>query len=182
VKSFVLVALTLLALACGGKKEDAAAAKPAAQPFDPNAFLVSTYQLSMADGEFSRMAEKRAKVPDTRTLGTQLAREHDQLCTAIRTVAQKRGIALPTTLEEKKIALRDNLTILPGQVFDRGYTLAIVQDHATLLRAFDRASSSSDAEVRTIAQQFRPMLVNEQKAANALLNRMGGSPFGFVPQ
>jgi putative membrane protein len=171
--------LALAALAVGCRHEKP---KPQAPSFDAARFIASTLQTSIADTDLGAMAAHRGRLPETRQFGAAMQREQGQLVAALTAMAKRKGVAVPTAVEEKKRALKDNLSILPGQVFDRGYSLAMLQDLNAMIPTFRAAASSGDAEVSAFAKQQLPIITAEQKSAAAVLSRLGGSPFGFVPQ
>jgi predicted outer membrane protein len=167
------LALPLLAACSRGVASDG--------KFKPEVFVATAVQLGRSDAELGQLAAKRAKVPDVRTFGDTYAADQLRLVPALTAIAARKHIPVPAALQEKQVALRDNLLMLPGQVFDRSYALAMVQDLNTLITAYKAAASSGDPELRAFAAPAIPQLEERRKAANALLDRMGGSPFGFTP-
>ena len=92
--------------------------------------------------------------------------------------AQRRGVALPKGAEERKVALRDNLAMLPGRVFDQGYALAMVQDTRGMLEM----EKGPDADVRNIITKYDAQLHNGQRDASTVLQNAGGLPWpAFEP-
>lgn len=89
---------------------------------------------------------------------------------------------LPKAMEERKLALRDNLSILPGRIFDQGYALAMMQDTRAMLQAFDAASRSNDPDVRNIVTKYQQQIQDGQRDSGRLLDRLGGPPWpAFEP-
>jgi len=152
-----------------------------AQPFDRNTFITTTLQSLLGNNDIGALAAHRGRLPETRQLGATLHREQKQLFAALSEIAQRKRIVIPQSTDEKKIALEENLVTLPGQVFDRAYALAMLQDLNGAIGNFNAAASCGDRDIEAFAKQNLPLLVAEQRSAAALLNRAGGSPFGFVP-
>ncbi|MEA2336041.1 MAG: putative rane protein [Thermoanaerobaculia bacterium] len=153
------------------------------KPQDPSvatrAFLTWALQTSQSDSDLGAIAARRAYVPDTRTLAAQIARDHAALHADLVAIAQQHGITAPRDLEERHRALKENLLTLPGQVFDRGFTLAMAQDSTFMLRGFDR--TSSDPALKQLAAKYRPLIEQQKKVSTQILDRIGGSPFGYAP-
>jgi predicted outer membrane protein len=98
----------------------------------------------------------------------------------LASVAQRRKIVLPKGIEERKLALRDNLSGLPGRIFDEGYAVAMVQDTRSMLKTLD--ARVDDSDVRSIAAKYRDQLEVAQRESNRLLDRLGGPPWpAFEP-
>jgi len=150
---------------------------PAAPPFDARRFITLSLLTSKADADLGALAAKKGRLPETRQFGDAMHRDQSAMASSLAELARRRNIGMPAGLEEKKVALKDNLTILPGQVFDRGYALAMVQDLDNAIASFNAASSATDRDVQQFAQQYRATLIARKKDADALLSRLGGSPF-----
>jgi putative membrane protein len=173
-----LAFLAVSAIAFGCRHEKPKQGPP---PFDRSTFITSTLQASLSNIDLGAMAAHRGRLPVTRQLAAVLHREQSQLLDALTALAKRRNITVPTAVDEKKRALKDNLAILPGQIFDRAYALAMLQDFNAMASSFQRASSSGDRDLEAFANEWRPIVAAEQRSAAALLNQLGGSPFGFVP-
>jgi predicted outer membrane protein len=148
-----------------------------APPFDSARFISHSLIASMSNADLGALAAKRGRLPETRQFGDAMHREQSEMLTSLTALAQQRKIGVPQQTEEKRVALKDNLQVLPGQVFDRGYALAMVQDLDSAIATFDTASTANDRDVQQFAQRYRPVLVAREREASALLNRLGGSPF-----
>jgi predicted outer membrane protein len=174
----IAVCFVILLTAASCREEKPKSKTP---PFDRTKFITSTLLTSRSAIDLGQLATHRGRIPETRQFGATMHREQQALLGSLSAIAQKKGIAIPQGIEVKKAALKDNLLILPGQVFDRGYSLATLQDLNTAIANFQNASSCGDGDLEAFAKQNLPMLTAEQKSAAALLSRLGGSPFGFVP-
>jgi len=145
--------------------------------FDVPKFLASAARGARADMEVSTLAASRGLSPETRRLGSDIAREQRDLHQKLLAVAQARKVTIPPGLEEKKAALRDNLLLLQPAVFDRAYVLAMRQDLNNELRALQAASSSGDPQLEQLATEQLPLIKARHKDAIAVLEKVGGSPF-----
>jgi len=50
-----------------------------------------------------------------------------------------------------------------------------------MLQSFDAAAALKDAELRDFIRKYRGPVQDQQRAANRLLGRLGGSPWPGVP-
>ena len=169
----VTALLVVSAIATGCSRSRGAAERP----FDAAVFLAAVQRASTSQDGLAILAARRGRLPETRQLGGIIHRENGELQRALVLIAQKKHVALPDSIETKKAALAQNLEILPGQVFDRGYALAEVQDLAALRPQFIRASRSEDADCAAFAQQYLPRIDEQRALAAQLLKQLGGSPF-----
>jgi predicted outer membrane protein len=169
------VCVALLAAACSRGE---AAKTPS---FDAKAFIATTASLARSDVDLGDLAVRKGRLPQTRQLAAALAAEQRALLGALAPVAQRRGVAMPAGLEDRRVALHQNLSILSGQVFDRAWALAMVQDYDAIVRGLGDASDSGDDDLRAFAARVQPAVMARRKAANDLLAKLGGSPFNVAP-
>lgn len=170
----VVVVLGLSFFACAREH-----AKADAPRFNDRQFFTFVLLTTRADAELAATASKRGRHPETRLLGDTLHHQQQQMYDALAALAQKRHVAVPQGIEERKVALKDNLATLPGQVFDRGYNLAMLQDLRRLRTSLQGAAASNDAELAAYAQQFLPGVQQLEERAGKALEAAGGSPFTF---
>ncbi len=169
---WILVAALLMPAACRQKQQSAG-------PFDGSRFVVEAMQITQSNAELGRTAARRAWAPVTRQLGGSLAGGQARIHGQLAAVAARRHIVVDSALQTRHRALAENLAILPGQVFDRGYALAMTQELATLRRRCATAAASDDAELATLARSLDPQFAAQQVQAQQALDRNGGSPFAF---
>lgn len=184
-KSVRILLLTLAAIAAAvscSKGSSASSSNPkGAPPFTQNGFLTNTLQTTLSAADIGASAARRGHGPELRALGAAMQAEQSQLRAAASAVAQKKGVAVTNDIEPRKAALKDNLGQLMWPQFDRAYALATVQDMNAEVAAFSDASAKGDAEVKAFAEHWLPVLQARQKVAVDLLNKLGGSPFGYPP-
>lgn len=181
-KSVRIVLLTLAAFAAAScSRETAASSKKAAPPFTPGTFLTKTLQTTLSAADVGASAARKGHGPELRALGAAMQSEQSQLRAAAIPVAQKKGVAVTNGIEERKAALKDNLDQLVWPQFDRAYALAAVQDMNAEVAAFSEAAAKGDADVKAFASRWLPVLRARQQVAVDVLNKLGGSPFGYPP-
>lgn len=169
----IVILVLVSALAAGCSRDHARAGAT----FDAQKFILTTNQSTIADVDLGLMAARRGRRPETRQLGSIMHRQQSELRQALLAVAQQKRIQTTDVPEPRKVALRENLDILPGEVFDRGYALAMLQDLNGLSASFEQASRSDDRELAAFAKQYLPRIREERALAGQLLKQLGGSPF-----
>src|SRR5579859_3942062 len=75
----------------------------------PESFIVSAYLAAAGDADVCALAARQGRLPETRVLGAATHRTLVDLRNDLAADAQRKNIALPKGLQEKKLALRDNL-------------------------------------------------------------------------
>jgi uncharacterized protein DUF4142 len=143
------------------------------QPANSESFITSAYLAASGDADVCALATRQARLPETRELGAALQRTLTGVRDDLAAAAQWRGLALPKGAEEKKLALRDNLAMLPGRIFDQGYALAMFQD----TRAMLQMEKASDADLRNIITKYDAQLRSGQNDASRVLDQAGGIPW-----
>ena len=129
----------------------------------PQSFIVSAYLAASGDAEVCALATGQT-----------------HLRADLIAAARRKNVALPQGMEEKKLALLDNLSHLYGRLFDQGYALAMVQDTRAMLQLFN--ARVDDPDVRNIITKYRARLERHQRDASQLLNQLGGPPWpNFEP-
>jgi predicted outer membrane protein len=183
VKSVRIVLLTLAALAAACSREGSSGSgkKTAAPAFTQEAFLKTALQTTLSAADLGASAAKKGHGPELRALGAAMQAEQSQLRASLAPLAQKKGVAVTNDIETRKAALKDNLNQLVWPQFDRAYSLATVQDMNAEVAAFTTAASKGDAEVKAFADRWLPVLRARQSVSVDLLNKLGGSPFGYPP-
>ncbi len=165
--------LALLFVGCGNSNDQA--------PGNAQLFISSTIQMASADAHLAVLATRRGELPETRELGAIVHRAQSEMGAELTAIARRRNVPLPSGIAQAKVALRNNLMILQGSLFDRAYALAMVQDMNSMLQNFQTISRSDDAELRQFVRKYQPSLAEQQRSASRLLNQLGGSPFGIPP-
>jgi hypothetical protein len=172
---FVLLVASLAAR-CGRSR----AAGTGGPHLTSQAFIISTLLDAAGDLDIAVLATRRGDLPETRELGALMHRSSIGMRDDLTSTAQRRNIALPKGVEERKVALRDNLSFLQGDLFDRAYAFAVVQETTAMLRTFDAFGATNDSELRQFIAKYSPALQEQQRLASRLLSRLGGSPWPGV--
>ena len=114
---------------------------------------------NLAEIELGRVAAQRGARPSVRSFGERIVTDHGRSSTELASLARGKGIEVPTALEPSQQAVRDRLSALSGNDFDRAYMSEMVRDHTEDIALFERAAEiSTDPDLKAWAAQSLPML------------------------
>jgi putative membrane protein len=114
---------------------------------------------NLAEIELGRVAAQRAARPSVRSFGERMVTDHGRSNAELTSLARSKGIEVPTALEPSQQAVRDRLSALSGNDFDRAYMSEMVRDHTEDIALFERAAEiSTDPDLKAWAAQSLPML------------------------
>jgi putative membrane protein len=136
-------------------KTPATAAKGAAD----SPFVTEAAKGGMAEVELGKLAADKASSPQVKQFGQKMADDHSKANDELKSIASQKNITLPSSLDPKDAALRDRLSKLSGEAFDRAYMQAMVNDHVKDVNAFKKESTSGkDPDVKAFASKTLPTL------------------------
>lgn len=136
---------------------------------DPNAFLRTAYQDGLAEIQLSRLALQKSTNTDVKNFAQRMVDEHTTVNNQIATLAQNRGLSLPTALSPSRQSLVDKLSSLSGTDFDAAYMDVNVVVHIKDVRLFRRQSEAgTNADVKSFAQSVLPSLSEHLTLAESI--------------
>ncbi len=122
-------------------------------------FVTKAAQGGMAEVELGQLAAQKAQNPQVKEFGQKMVDDHSKANDQLKQIASQEGVTLPTGLDAKDQALKDKLSKLSGDQFDRMYMQHMVQDHKKDVADFQKeANSGKDQQVKQFAQQTLPTL------------------------
>jgi putative membrane protein len=84
---------------------------------------------NMAEVDLGKMALQRSQNADVKKFGQMMVDDHSKALAQLKDVASAHNIPVPTDLDDKHISLRDKLSKLNGNDFDREYASAMASGH-----------------------------------------------------
>ena len=115
---------------------------------------------SMAEVELGKLAQQNGHSPDVKSFGAPIAATDVTLSATdqLTNIAKDRGVRLPQVLGAEHLAMRDRLTKLQGEAFDRAYVKTMVADHDKDMKEFRRAAQTGqDRELKRFAREAKAM-------------------------
>jgi len=124
-----------------------------------NTFAMKAAQGGMAEVQLGQLAKDHAKSQAVKDFGDRMVTDHTKANDELKSIASKKGITLPTSIDAKDQATYDRLSKLNGAEFDRAYMADMVKDHQTDVAEFRRESQNgNDADLKEFAGKTLPTL------------------------
>ncbi len=131
-------------------------------------FIQKAAQGGQAEVELGRLAAERASSPAVKQFGQKMVDDHGRANDELKSIAENKGVTLPTTLDAKDQRTKDELSKLSGAEFDRAYMEDMVKDHKADISEFRRESErGTDPEVKAFAAKTLPVLEQHLKLAES---------------
>jgi len=165
-----MTALAALALA-------AAATGAAAQSSDTSGklssadrkFLMKAAEGNAAEVEAGRLAAQQAMDPQVKQFGERMVKDHSQANEKLMTLAQSKGIQLPTGPSKSDQSEMNKLQGMSGSQFDRQYSKAMLKDHKKDVKEYEHeAKDAKDPDVKAYAESTLPILQEHLSMAEQL--------------
>jgi len=159
----VTVAGVLQAFTDGNRTTSASAAmntdrvRAAAVTKDPSATADTAFAKEAARGgmmevELGKMAAERAANTMVKSFGKRMVADHGKANDELKAIARSKNIELPTHLDAKQEELKNKLSKLNGNEFDKAYVDAMLKDHKEDLDMMQKeAKDGKDADLMAFA-------------------------------
>ena len=85
------------------------------------AFVMNAAKGGMAEVELGKLAAEKGTRDEVKKFGQRMVDDHGKAGADLKTLAQNKNITLPADIGPKEKALRDRLSKLSGDAFDRAY-------------------------------------------------------------
>lgn len=142
--------------------------------------IVDMAMVNMAEIEMGKMAQSKSQNPEVKTYAQQMIDDHTKALQEVQTVAQAKGVTLPTELDAKHKAMGAKLAKLSGDAFDREYMkvggVASHKEAHALLKKQEK--SAKDADVKGLATKMMPTVEQHLKAAEKMPAAKSGTTSG----
>jgi putative membrane protein len=115
-------------------------------------FIETAAQGGMTEVELGKLAEQNASSSDVKQFGTRMVTDHSKADADLKSIADKKGVTVPSTLDAKHQAMVTKFQHLSGPAFDKAYVHMMVKDHekdASVFRA--ESQEGTDPDVKAFA-------------------------------
>lgn len=163
----ILVGTIVLAMSTAPAFARARHAKPSkAKAGSDQTFVTKAAEGGMAEVELGNLAKQKAQSDQVKQFADRMVTDHGKANDELKTLAQNKNITLPSDLDAKHKALKDRLSKLSGEQFDRAYMQAMLKDHRQDVTEFRRESQGAkDPDVKAFASKTLPTLEDHLKQA-----------------
>ncbi|WP_256004304.1 DUF4142 domain-containing protein [Pedobacter deserti] len=123
-----------------------------------------TFALKAAAGgkmevELGTVAQEVSDNPRVKAFGAMMVKDHSKANQELMTLAELKGIRLPSTMPEEMQHHINDIKFLKGKEFDTKYMAMMVDDHKDDVNLFEDASKTSkDADIKAFASKTLPIL------------------------
>jgi putative membrane protein len=126
----------------------------------------------LAEVQLGKIAVEHAASPDVKQFGQRMVEDHGNANRELMALVEKKGISVPTALDQKHQEEADRLAKLRGAAFDRAYIQHMVKDHEEDVRLFStQAKEGKDSELRSFAAKTLPTLEEHLNMARSLAKK-----------
>lgn len=136
---------------------------------------------NMAEIEAGKMAVSKSQNADVKAFGQRMVEDHTRALADVTTLAQNKGVTLPTELDAKHKAMAAKLSKLEGEAFDREYMKqAGVADHTKVHAMLTKDSArAKDPDVKALADKMMPSVEEHLTSAKGMpMTTKGGGKTG----
>lgn len=132
------------------------------------AFLAWDIQIEIQQQDMGHLAEKRARTPQVRDLGSYLVERHQQMQQRLQHVANQLGVVLSHKLSELHLRIQRHYAAIPATSFDQAFVRHEIGDYHYFLSNLEAAAASGTGLVKTYAASEIPQLKQDQSKIIAL--------------
>ncbi len=135
--------------------------------------VIGMAQANIAEVEAGKLAVSKTQNADVKAFAQQMIDDHTKALADVTTLAQSKGVTLPTEPDAKHKAMAAKLGKLSGDKFDKAYMAqAGVQDHTKVEAALKKdEAKAKDADVKALLAKMLPTV--EQHLHNATEMKSG---------
>ena len=131
-------------------------------------FITEAIQGNLAEVAMGQLAQQKGQSDGVKSFGQRLVTDHSDANQKAMAAANALGVTPPSEPSKKQKADHDKMSKLADAKFDRAFSRAMVKDHATAIKAYQRASKLRDAEAANYASQALPTLQQHLDSAKDL--------------
>lgn len=130
--------------------------------------VVAMARANMAEIEAAKLALANSGTAEVKAYAQQMIDDHTKALNDVTTLAQNKGVALPTEVDAKHKAMAAKLARLKGEKFDRSYMAqAGVADHKQVHSMLKKDHARArDPDVKALAAKMLPTVEQHLHAAS----------------
>ena len=138
-----------------------------------NNFWTTAAQGGIAEVELGKIAQTKAANAEVKNFAKMMVEEHTKANNELKSLAAKRSINLPATMNSGNQSTLTELQNLVGEEFDREYVAAMVDNHEADVQLFEsQAADDSDPDAKAFAAKTLPTLKKHLDMIKAIQAKM----------
>ena len=136
-------------------------------------FAMNAARGGIAEVEAGKLAADKATSDTLKSYGQQMVDEHTAANDKLKTIAESKGITLPTSPAAKDAAAIAKMSKLSGAAFDSAYKKFAVASHVDANKVFSmEVSMGKDSDLRGFAKETLPTVKMHLAHAKAFAGKM----------
>src|SRR4030095_3783785 len=140
---------------------------------DDSAFAMNGAQANMAEIALGRLASQKSKNPDVKRFVLKLIADHTNANTALRPIASKKNITLPTEVKPEQKETYDRLAKLWGAEVAREFMPLMVTNHQKSVAAYQAESTNgTDPELKAFAAKLLPTIQEHLRMSQEIASKL----------
>jgi predicted outer membrane protein len=142
--------------------------------------LAGMAQANIAEIEAGKMAQSKSQNDQVKSFAQQMIDDHTKALSDVQSLAQSKGVTLPTEPDAKHKALAAKLDKMSGDTFDKTYmSQAGLADHKKVHAMLTKdAKRAKDPDVQALAAKMAPVVEQHLKAAEQMKTPKSGTTAG----
>jgi putative membrane protein len=122
-------------------------------------FFKSAAEGGMSEVELGQLAQQKAISPAVKDFGAMMVKDHTAANDKLKALAATKQVSLPDSSSVMQKATKTKLNMMSGDTFDKSYVKAMIEDHKTDIKEFQKeASQGKDPEAKAFAAATLPTL------------------------
>jgi putative membrane protein len=153
----------------------AAWAPPAGAADSPDAaFYKQAAEGGIAEVEAGKLAQQKSSNAAVKDFGAMMVKDHTAAAEKLKSIADSKGISLPSSSSVGQMADKAKLEVLSGDTFDKSYIKGQISAHQDTIALFQKEiASGQDPEAKSFATKTLPTVRAHLKAINSVAAAAG---------
>jgi putative membrane protein len=134
----------------------------------PATFVKKAAMDGMTEVQLGKIAASKAKDDNVKEFAQRMVTDHSKANEELASIAKKKGIKLPTSLDTEHQSMIQSLNAKSGAAFDTAYSQHMDAAHAKAVALFQGAITGSDQDLAAFAKKTLPTLEEHKQMATRL--------------
>jgi putative membrane protein len=136
----------------------------------PQSFATQAAVIGKAEIELGHLAVQKSQDQTVRNYAQRMVKDHQAADARLKKIAGAENLELPQSLDAEHRALKEKLSGLQGQAFDREYAKAMAKGHDKAVALFESASQAPQMspDLKEFAAATLPTLKEHKDMAKSL--------------
>ncbi len=145
------------------------------KPVTPQSFATQAAVIGKAEIELAQVALQNTKNEEIRIFAERMVKDHTAADQKLKKIAAKENLQLPQSLDAEHKAMKQKLSGLQGDAFDREYKKHMKMGHDKAVALFESASQTQQmpSDLKAFAASTLPTLEKHKQMAKALDTKEG---------